>query len=87
MDEATTERNMCSASNILKSHIKLMSSVASGKARPFKDLPGPRRFQLLGTINDVIHLGNPKTYVYFTFLSMLMISYSRTLDNVMGNSR
>nr|AAX85207.1 CYP315a1 [Aedes aegypti] len=41
--------------------MKLMSSVASGKARPFQDLPGPRRFPFLGTINDIIHLGNPKT--------------------------
>ncbi|XP_062539100.1 cytochrome P450 315a1, mitochondrial [Armigeres subalbatus] len=52
---------MCYASKILKSHMRLMSSVASGTARSFQLLPGPRRFPLLGTINDIIHLGNPKT--------------------------
>ncbi|XP_052901284.1 cytochrome P450 315a1, mitochondrial [Anopheles moucheti] len=32
---------------------------ASGNALPFIKIPGPRRFPLLGMLNDIMHLGKP----------------------------
>ncbi|XP_053678929.1 cytochrome P450 315a1, mitochondrial [Anopheles nili] len=31
----------------------------SGKPRPYREMPGPRRIPLLGMLNDIIHLGKP----------------------------
>ncbi|XP_058468174.1 cytochrome P450 315a1, mitochondrial [Malaya genurostris] len=55
----TESRVMCHKSTILRSRMK---SVVNGtKLKTLVSLPGPKRLSLLGPLNEVIQLGNPKT--------------------------
>ncbi|XP_055616682.1 cytochrome P450 315a1, mitochondrial [Toxorhynchites rutilus septentrionalis] len=51
---------MCACMKTLRSHVKFVSNAACLESRSFESIPGPPRIPLIGSLNDIIHLGNPK---------------------------